>query len=135
MISEQDKARILRFVRRCENSENYDVSVYLCDEKCVKPVKNMVNEYDEHFSAAEMTETEDGIFFRYPNGSIVQFFLKHPVGHVSHVIIVDNRIKEREVINVIKPRVKQYVHPDGNIVFQPKPIYIRFVEVKTNEQD
>lgn len=111
------------------------VSVYLDDEKCVKPAKNMVNENSEHFSSAEITETEDDIFFRYPNGSIVQFFLKHPVGHVSHVIIVDNRIKEREVINVIKPRVKQCVHPDGSIVFQPKPIYIRFVEVKTNEQD
>lgn len=120
---------IRRFAERCLIHSNYIVTAYIKDEQSMAALSSIIQNVAADLDHTQYIINDEGHFFKMENGSVFSFLVLPVVdGYESHVVIMDNRIRQNEIDTIIKPRIIQYVTPSGGAMLNPRLIYIRFME-------
>lgn len=119
------------FFQRCTVMPGYKALVYLKDKESLETFTNKVllqltEKYVKDI-AAYMNNGNDYGMVNFENGSnliICTFEVDVPVvGEKCHVLFVDNKIREKELLDH-KPSIEVYQYAEHGAMVNPKPIYI-----------
>lgn len=119
------------FFKRCTVNPGYKILVYLKDKESLTTfTNNILLQLTQNYSkyiAMYMNNGNDYSMVNFENGSnviVCTFEVDVPVvGEKCHVLIVDNKIKENELLEN-KPRIEVYQYEEHGVMLNPKPIYI-----------
>lgn len=132
MIKEESKDILHMKLIRCVSYKNYRVAIYVNGN--TKDIRNFLKGMyggDVYFDA-EAEFYGDGLTFNvvFPNGSSIFVISTDELitDYNSHIIFMDNRIRESFIIESIRPKVDEYRIDSQNAMINPKPIYIYFEE-------
>lgn len=112
-----------RHIERCEKCPGYKVYFYVKKENISKFAEHVMPNIVKGITT-DYVIAGKGMCVKFPNGSIIEAksFNDGLRGKKMHVLFVDNKIRERELLQVAAGSILQYETETGAFL-TPKPIY------------